>query len=56
MKVSKGHWSETVGYEELERLVRAVLRDQRALENDERMQETMRWVREIPRLFPRNPQ
>ena len=56
MKTSKSHWSETVKYEELERMVRAVLRDQRALEDDERMQEAMRRVRRIPRLFPRNLQ
>ena len=49
MKASKDHWSETVEQEELERLVRAVLRDKKALEETEHMQDARRWVGEIPR-------
>ena len=52
----RGHWSETVRYEELARLVRAVLCDQQALEGNERMRATMRLEREIPRLFKRRAQ
>ena len=53
MGSSKGHWSQTVDHEELERLVRAVLRDKQVLEEAEHMQEARRWVRQIPRILKR---
>ncbi len=53
MGSSKGHWSETVDHEELERLVRAVFRDKQVLEEAEHIQEARQWVREIPPLISR---